>query len=103
MKANLSVILERWAEHWVLEADRQQSGICFYVLYFLDCLFDYLGVSWDNSELLKIEDMRHLCFFTTHCKYDEEKKYSNIDGFFTTKQQINEWLDSRGCGYAALL
>ena len=65
--------------YWVLEADRQQSGICFYVLYFLDCLFDYLSVSWDNSELLKIEDMRHLCFFTT-------------------KQQINEWLDSRGCG-----
>lgn len=84
--------------YWVLEADRQQSGICFYVLYFLDCLFDYLGVSWDNSELLKIEDMRHLCFFTTHCKYDEEKKYPNIDSFFTTKQQINEWLDSRGCG-----
>ena len=84
--------------YWVLEADRQQSGICFYVLYFLDCLFDYLGVSWDNSELLKIEDMRHLCFFTTHCKYDEEKKYPDIDSFFTTKQQINEWLDSRGCG-----
>ena len=84
--------------YWVLEADRQQSGICFYVLYFLDCLFDYLDVSWDNSELLKIEDMRHLCFFTTHCKYDEEKKYPNIDSFFTTKQQINEWLDSRGCG-----
>jgi hypothetical protein len=84
--------------YWVLEADRQQSGICFYVLYFLDCLFDYLDVSWDNSELLKIEDMRHLCFFTTHCKYDEEKKYPDIDSFFTNKQQINEWLDSRGCG-----
>ena len=84
--------------YWVLEADRPQSGICFYLLYFLDCLFDFLGVSWDNSELLKVEDMRHLCFFTTHCKYDEEKKYPNIDGFFTNVDQVNNWLKSRGCG-----
>ena len=84
--------------YWVLEADRPQSGICFYLLYFLDCLFDFLDVSWDNSELLKVEDMRHLCFFTTHCKYDEEKKYPSIDGFFTNVDQVNNWLNSRGCG-----
>ena len=84
--------------YWVLEADRQQSGICFYVLYFLDCLFSYLGVSFDNSELMKVDDMRRLCFFTTHCKYDEEHKYPNQNPYFTTIEQINEWLDSRGCG-----
>ena len=84
--------------YWVLEADRPQSGICFYVLYFLDCLFSFLGVSFDNTELLKVEDMRRLCFFTTHCKYDEEKKYPNVDGYFQTVNEVNEWLESRGCG-----
>lgn len=84
--------------YWVLEADRPQSGICFYVLYFLDCLFSFLGVSFDNTELLKVEDMRRLCFFTTHCKYDEEKKYPNVDGYFQTVEEVNNWLSSRGCG-----
>lgn len=85
--------------YWVLDADRQQSGICFYVLYFLDCLFSYLGVSFDNSELMKVDDMRRLCFFTTHCKYDEEHKYPNRSTpFFTDINDINNWLSSRGCG-----
>ena len=56
--------------YWVLDADRPQSGICFYVMYFLDCLFEYLGVSFDKSALTEIGDMNRLCFFTTHCKYD---------------------------------
>lgn len=56
--------------YWVLEANRPQSGICFYVLYFLDCLFSYLGVTFDKSALLEVEDLKHLCFFTTVCGYD---------------------------------
>jgi len=82
--------------YMVLDADRPQSGICFYVLYFLDCLFDYLGLEWDNSELLKIEDFKRLCFYTTKCSYDEVniKSYENRKDF----DKINEWLDSRGCG-----
>lgn len=56
--------------YWVLDARRPQSGICFYVLYFLDCLFAHLGVSFDKSALTEIEDMKHLCFFTTVCAYD---------------------------------
>lgn len=60
--------------YWVLDADRPQSGICFYMLYFLDCLFDYLNVYFDKSALMDIEDMKHLCFFTTRCAYDVEPK-----------------------------
>ena len=56
--------------YWVLEANRPQSGICFYVLYFLDCLFAYLGVTFDKSALMEVEDLKHLCFFTTVCGYD---------------------------------
>jgi len=105
--------------YWVLDANRPQSGICFYVLYFLDCLFDYLGVSFDKSALLEIEDFKHLCFFTTVCAYDtmqhphhgtyytetdeeviaKKKKVGEIKtGYFSNQAQINGWLSSRGCG-----
>lgn len=106
--------------YWVLDANRPQSGICFYVLYFLDCLFAHLGVTFDNSALLEIEDLRHLCFFTTVCAYDTMKHpyhhgtYYEADdpeviakkkvvgeiktGFFKSQDHINSWLNSRGCG-----
>lgn len=96
--------------YWVLDANRQQSGICFYVLYFLDCLFAHLGVSFDNKALLAIEDFKHLCFYTTHCKYEERplwqgEEYTDPDTgekkrkpFFTNLTAINNWAKSRGCG-----
>lgn len=114
---------------WVLDADRPQSGICFYMLFFLDCLFEYLGVQFDKSALEAIGDMKRLCFFTTKCAYDIEplyygEKYKEEDevvkaglkttndikvGFFQKQansekdvknlfDDVNKWLDSRGCG-----
>lgn len=114
---------------WVLDADRPQSGICFYMLFFLDCLFEYLGVHFDKSALEAIGDMKRLCFFTTKCAYDIEplyygEKYKEEDeavkaglkttndikvGFFQKQansekdvknlfDDVNKWLDSRGCG-----
>ena len=82
--------------YWVLDADRPASGICFYVLYFLDCLFAHLDVEFDKSALLDIEDFKHLCFFTTHARYDVEE----VDGYpvFTNITDVNNWLTSRGCG-----
>ena len=56
--------------YWVLDANRPQSGICFYVLYFLECLFTHLEVDYDLSALTSIEDFNRLVFFTTKCKYD---------------------------------
>lgn len=105
--------------YWVLDANRPQSGICFYILYFLDCLFAHLGVTFDKSALLEIEDLKHLCFFTTVCAYDTMEHphhgtyYSEKDpeviakkkvageiktGFFKSQEHINSWLNSRGCG-----
>lgn len=54
---------------WCLDADRPQSGVCFYVMYFLECLFTHLGVSYDLSALTNIADFNRLVFFTTHHKY----------------------------------
>ena len=105
--------------YWVLDAKRPQSGICFYVLYFLDCLFAYLGVTFDKEALMEIEDLKHLCFFTTVCSYDtiqhphhgtyysetdaeviaKKKKAGEIKtGYFKSQDHINSWLESRGCG-----
>ena len=114
---------------WVLDADRPQSGICFYILFFLDCLFEHLDVQFDKSALEAIGDMNRLCFFTTKCAYDIEplyygELYKEEDeavkaglkttkdikvGFFQKKannekeveklfDDVNKWLDSRGCG-----
>lgn len=107
--------------YWVLDADRQQSGICFYVIYFLDCLFKYLGVSFDKSALMEVGDFSRLCFFTTLCKFDERvihgtsvsldaqggtvytdgdtgKQISSYKPYFSNLDEIQKWLDSRGCG-----
>ena len=91
---------------WVLDAKRPQSGICFYLLFFLDCLFEQLGVQFDKSALMQIGDMQRLCFFTTLCKYDVEPLHKGIFSGSTTDsshldnlfKDVNAWLDSRGCG-----
>lgn len=82
--------------YWVLDADRPASGLCFYILYFLDCLFAHLGVEFDKSALLKVEDLKHLCFFTTHARYEVEE----VAGYpiFNNLADVNRWLSSRGCG-----
>ena len=87
---------EDYGPFWVLDANRPQSGICFYVLYFLDCLFHHLGVSFDNSALTAIEDFRRLCFFTTKCKYVTD--LDTATETLPTATAINDWLQDRGCG-----
>ena len=87
---------EDYGPYWVLDARRPQSGICFYVLYFLDCLFAHLGVQFDNSAIAGIEDLRRLCFFTTKCKFITQA--SSGDTYLSSIDQINKWLDDRGCG-----
>lgn len=80
--------------YWVLDADRPASGLCFYVAYFLECLFDKLGVAYDISALTDIEDFNYLAFFSTGCHTD----YGNQLGSLVDEEAINKWLDSRGCG-----
>lgn len=104
--------------YWVLDAHRPQSGICFYVLYFLECLFKHLKVNYDISDLLEIEDMKHLCFYTTKCSYTTKPLHGTTENPFFSKEigsktadrEVSEderlslfnapnlWLSSRGCG-----
>ena len=55
---------------WVYDADRPFSGVCFYVAYFLDCLFNYIGVTVKDNFIGKVEDMKRLAFFTTKCEHE---------------------------------
>lgn len=71
---------ETTREYEVFEADRPDSGVCFYVLYFLDCLFAKLGIAFDNTSLMAMEDFCRLAFFTTQCHYDTiVAPISNVD------------------------
>lgn len=64
-------------EYLEFEADRIGTGICFYLLYFLDCLFRYLGIAIRENHLPEVEDMNRLAFFSTVCDYTTEE---NIPG-----------------------
>mgnify|MGYP007022087993 CR=1 FL=1 len=57
-------------EYEIFDADRPNSGICFYVQYFLDCLFFHYDIVWDNSRLSAFEDFNRLAYFTTKCECD---------------------------------
>lgn len=79
---NISKFNGMYEDHWpfwCLEADRPQSGLCFYVLYFLECVFTHLGVSYDLSALEAIEDLKHLVFFTTHHKYSVKTEHTGTE------------------------
>ena len=90
-----SGVAEDKSPYWVLDANRPASGICFYVAYFLECLFKKLGVAYDMTALTSIEDFNYLAFFSTQCHYDTKPKEGVI---LWTEKQINQWLESRGCG-----
>lgn len=51
-----------------LEEASLNSGPCFYVLYFIDCLASKLGLSIERNDLLGIEDAKRLAFVNLSCK-----------------------------------
>lgn len=48
------------------------NGICFYLLYFLDCLFHKLQISVAENTIPSMEDMNRLALFSTACEYSTE-------------------------------
>lgn len=60
-----------------LEAKRPFSGVCFYVMYFIDCLMNYFQIHTKENQLADVEDMKRLAFFTTSCDVERKgDKYS---------------------------
>ena len=56
--------------YWVYDAERPWSGVCFYVAYFLDCLFAHLNITEGENHLKEVDDMTRLAFFTTKCEHE---------------------------------
>lgn len=51
-------------------ADRLNSAPCFYVMYFLRCLFNHLDIQIDENQMQGVEDLRRLFFVNTLCDYE---------------------------------
>lgn len=81
----------------VYDADRCWSGVCFYVAYFLDCLFSHLGYVVSENNLGKVDDANRLAFFTTKCEYEygEETRVHSFS-LDTKKKYIGMTIDMRG-------
>lgn len=56
----------------ILDAKRPYSGVCFYVMYFLDCFFKYMNIGVQRNDMSSMEDMCRLAFFTTKCDTEDK-------------------------------
>lgn len=79
-KQILNVTDDKYGKYVVLDADRPMSAPCFYVLYFLDCLFSKLGIIFSNKGISYIEDMNRLVFCNTKCAFDDIETDDDSDG-----------------------
>lgn len=56
----------------VLGVNRHNSGLCFYVLYFMDCLMRKLNIHVESNGLSPIEDANRLAFVNLNCFVETE-------------------------------
>lgn len=70
----------------VLDAFRPKSGMCFYVLYFMDCLFNKLNVNVEYNSLPDMEDMNRLAFLNTRLSYNiddiDDIEFEGLPSFY---------------------
>lgn len=105
-------------KYTVLEYNRPRSGICFYVLYLIDCLLKHLNIGTDRNDMLGVEDMCRLAFFSTKCEMEEKgdaktltiadvRSFMGNDfhlSFFFNNSPYNTYnfiVDETGFGYSA--
>lgn len=79
--------------YYMLDADREASAPCMYVLYFLKCLFAKLEMIYDESALTAVEDMKHLAFMNTDMQYDYDESAAGAV-VLPSLTSINNWLRS---------
>lgn len=74
----------------VLDADRPWSGVCFYVAYFIDCLFAHLGYVVKENNMDKVPDMMRLAFFTTKCEHKYGDYGEWMPDIFSSKKYMQD-------------
>lgn len=67
-----------FSNYIALDVDRKMSSPCFYVLYFLDCLFRHIGVAYSNG-ISSMEDMNRLAFVNMDFCYTLEDSGRTLD------------------------
>ena len=70
-----------------MPANRVNSAPCFYVLYWLRCLMNHLGIHIEENQMLAVEDLRRLFFVNTRCYHREPKKVRVSDS-----SQLEPWV-----------
>lgn len=81
-------------EPLTLEAKRPWSGVCFYLSYFLDCLFNKLGLVINRNDISDYEDFNRLAFFTTKCKATSEKTNRTV-----TREEVGTFVSNLSAKY----
>lgn len=56
-----------------MPADRVNSAPNFFVIYWIRCLMNHLGIHIDENQMMDVEDLRRLFFVNTNCDYIEPK------------------------------
>lgn len=66
---------------------RLDTSPCFYVLYFLDCLFCHLDINFDKSDFFadKYPDFKRLAFVNFKAQFDEDKENTYSVPYKSTK------------------
>lgn len=59
-------------EYTVLDAYRGNSGVSFYMMYFLDCLFAHIGVPVLRNDLLAEDELCRVLLMNLGCDYEVE-------------------------------
>lgn len=73
----------------VLGAKRPWSGVCFYLAYFFDCLWNKLGLYVKNNVFLEHEDLKRIAFFTTKCECQIENTTREIKDINVIKDFVD--------------
>lgn len=90
----------------VLDAKRPYSGVCFYVMYLIDCLFKHLKITVKRNDLDTMEDMTRLAFFTTQCHATQSEESRTVTvadisqkDFCGPNFQLKYWMKSSRPGW----
>lgn len=67
----------------VYKYDRMNWAPCFYVMYFLECLFDEknLNISYNFNELLRVDDLTRLAFLNAAPRYDHDGYFGYLSDY----------------------
>lgn len=62
-----------------MPANRVNSAPNFFVIYWIRCLMEHLGIHIDENQMMDVEDLRRLFFVNTNCAYKEPKRIRGND------------------------